>query len=188
MTTPYDAAAEGWRAMPAAALPSGIGIPWSRRVEGIWHYGLLTGDQSFVNTYKADRLQAENGLKEIKELVADNHDQTHNIQDIMDAMGNWDEHADILIAERAKGPVSPDWMKLGATLSDQAQRSFEQFVAEEERLRDTRLHRVRSGNTRNVLTCLLDTAIPRRRAPRSRHRCKRICGRSSASNRGPPRR
>jgi acyl-coenzyme A thioesterase PaaI-like protein len=44
VTTPYDAAAEGWRAMPAAALPSGIGIPWSRRVEGIWHYGLLTGD------------------------------------------------------------------------------------------------------------------------------------------------
>ena len=90
---------------------------------------LLTGDQSFVNTYKADRLQAENELKDIKELVADNHDQTHNVQDIMDAMGNWGEHADILIAQRAKGPVSPDWMKLGATLSDQAQRSFEQFVA-----------------------------------------------------------
>jgi acyl-coenzyme A thioesterase PaaI-like protein len=42
--TGYNPAADGWRAMPSAALPSGIGIPWSRRVEGIWHYGLMTGD------------------------------------------------------------------------------------------------------------------------------------------------
>jgi acyl-coenzyme A thioesterase PaaI-like protein len=42
--TQYDPAAAGWRTMPGAALPSGIGIPWSRRVEGLWHYGLLTDD------------------------------------------------------------------------------------------------------------------------------------------------
>ena len=42
--TPYDPAAEGWRPMPKAALPSGIGIPWSRRADGVWHYGLLTDD------------------------------------------------------------------------------------------------------------------------------------------------
>jgi acyl-coenzyme A thioesterase PaaI-like protein len=40
----YDPVAEGWRTLPGAALPSGIGIPWARRVDGIWHYGLLTDD------------------------------------------------------------------------------------------------------------------------------------------------
>jgi PAS domain S-box-containing protein len=104
---------------------------------------LLTGDQSFVTTYQKDRLQAESGLKELKVSVADNEEQTHNAQDIMDAMRSWGEHADTLIAQRAQAPVSPDWMKLGATLSGQAQQSFEQFVAEEEYLRDMRVHRVR---------------------------------------------
>jgi PAS domain S-box-containing protein len=108
---------------------------------------LLTGDQSFVTTYQTDRLQSENGLEDLKVLVSDNHDQKHNVQDIVDAMKSWGEHADILIAQRAQAPVNPDWMKLGATLSDQAQRSFEQFVTEEEQLRDTRLHRVRRMKT-----------------------------------------
>ena len=42
--TAYDPAADGWRTLPAAAMPSGIGIPWARRVEGVWHYGLMTND------------------------------------------------------------------------------------------------------------------------------------------------
>jgi PAS domain S-box-containing protein len=108
---------------------------------------LLTGDQSYVTTYRADRLQSENGLKDLKDLVSDNLDQTHNAQDIVTAMKSWGEHADILIAQRAQAPVSPDWMKFGATLSDQAQQSFQQFVTEEERLRDLRLHRVRRMKT-----------------------------------------
>jgi acyl-coenzyme A thioesterase PaaI-like protein len=41
----YDPAAAGWRTMPGAALPSGIGIPWARRVDGLWRYGLLTDDE-----------------------------------------------------------------------------------------------------------------------------------------------
>jgi len=108
---------------------------------------LLTGDQSFVTTYQTDRLQAENGLKDLKVLVSDNQEQTHNAQDIVNAMRSWGENADILVAQRAQAPVNPDWMKLGATLSEQAQRSFEQFVTEEEQLRDTRLHRVRRMKT-----------------------------------------
>jgi uncharacterized protein (TIGR00369 family) len=42
--TSYDPAANGWRAMPAAALPSGLGVPWARQSDGIWHYGLSTND------------------------------------------------------------------------------------------------------------------------------------------------
>jgi acyl-coenzyme A thioesterase PaaI-like protein len=40
----YDPAADGWRALSGAALPAGLGIPWARRVDGLWRYGLLTGD------------------------------------------------------------------------------------------------------------------------------------------------
>jgi acyl-coenzyme A thioesterase PaaI-like protein len=38
----FDPSAEGWRALPGAALPGGIGIPWARRQDGAWQYGLLT--------------------------------------------------------------------------------------------------------------------------------------------------
>ena len=34
--------AEGWRPMPRAALPGGLGIPWSRRIDGVWCYGMQT--------------------------------------------------------------------------------------------------------------------------------------------------
>jgi uncharacterized protein (TIGR00369 family) len=38
----YDHAADGWRALKGAPLPGGLGIPWARRNDGSWHYGLPT--------------------------------------------------------------------------------------------------------------------------------------------------
>jgi len=38
----YDPAADGWRALPGAALPSGLGIPRSKKADGRWWYGLQT--------------------------------------------------------------------------------------------------------------------------------------------------
>ncbi|WP_428488281.1 PaaI family thioesterase [Rhodopila sp.] len=38
----YDPAADGWRALPGAALPGGLGIPWARKQDGNWRYGLRT--------------------------------------------------------------------------------------------------------------------------------------------------
>jgi acyl-coenzyme A thioesterase PaaI-like protein len=43
--TSYDPAAEGWRAMSGAAMPGGLGVPWARKIDGHWHYGLLTGSE-----------------------------------------------------------------------------------------------------------------------------------------------
>ena len=40
--TNFDPAAEGWRPMRGAPFPAGIGIPWSKRVNDSWRYGLLT--------------------------------------------------------------------------------------------------------------------------------------------------
>lgn len=40
MSTGYDPIADGWRALPKAALPSGLGVPWAKRVDGGWRYGL----------------------------------------------------------------------------------------------------------------------------------------------------
>jgi acyl-coenzyme A thioesterase PaaI-like protein len=42
MTGSFDPTAEGWRALPGAALPSGMGLPWAKRHDGHWRYGLLT--------------------------------------------------------------------------------------------------------------------------------------------------
>jgi uncharacterized protein (TIGR00369 family) len=38
--TNYDPSADGWRALPGAALPSGLGIPWAKKVDDHWRYGL----------------------------------------------------------------------------------------------------------------------------------------------------
>jgi acyl-coenzyme A thioesterase PaaI-like protein len=38
----YDPAPDGWRAMPAVAMPGNLGIPWARKHDGAWRYGLLT--------------------------------------------------------------------------------------------------------------------------------------------------
>lgn len=37
-----DLEAQGWRPMPRAAMPGGLGIPWSRRIDGVWCYGMQT--------------------------------------------------------------------------------------------------------------------------------------------------
>ena len=34
---------DGWRALRGAAMPGGLGIPWARKIDGHWQYGLLTG-------------------------------------------------------------------------------------------------------------------------------------------------
>lgn len=38
----YDPAGDGWRALPGAAMPGGLGVPWAKKVDGAWHYGLPT--------------------------------------------------------------------------------------------------------------------------------------------------
>ena len=38
----YDPAADGWRALPGAALPSGLGVPWAKKATGQWLYGRQT--------------------------------------------------------------------------------------------------------------------------------------------------
>jgi len=39
----YDPTADGWRPLPGAALPAGLGIPWAKKHDGSWLYGLQTG-------------------------------------------------------------------------------------------------------------------------------------------------
>jgi uncharacterized protein (TIGR00369 family) len=38
----YDPSADGWRPLPGAALPAAMGIPWAKRQDGAWRYGLPT--------------------------------------------------------------------------------------------------------------------------------------------------
>ena len=46
----YDPAAHAWRAMPGAPLPGGLGVPWAKKVDSHWRYGLLT-DSVHANPY-----------------------------------------------------------------------------------------------------------------------------------------
>ncbi len=46
----YEPGGDGWRALTGAALPAGLGVPWAKKVDGRWQYGLLTGsDQGNPN-------------------------------------------------------------------------------------------------------------------------------------------
>jgi uncharacterized protein (TIGR00369 family) len=45
----YDPAADGWRALPGAPLPAGLGIPWAKRVDGQWRYGIPTAAEHANN-------------------------------------------------------------------------------------------------------------------------------------------
>lgn len=38
----YDPAADGWRALPGAPMPGSLGVPWAKKLDGNWLYGLLT--------------------------------------------------------------------------------------------------------------------------------------------------
>ena len=38
----FDPAAEGWRPMRGSAMPAGLGLPWAKRENEAWLYGLLT--------------------------------------------------------------------------------------------------------------------------------------------------
>ena len=38
----FDPASQGWRQMRGGAMPAGIGLPWAKRTDGGWRYGLLT--------------------------------------------------------------------------------------------------------------------------------------------------
>jgi acyl-coenzyme A thioesterase PaaI-like protein len=41
----YDPTADGWRILSRAPLPGGLGVPWAKRVDGLWRYGLPTDDE-----------------------------------------------------------------------------------------------------------------------------------------------
>jgi acyl-coenzyme A thioesterase PaaI-like protein len=41
----FDPTADGWRALPGAAMPGGLGVPWAKKLDGNWLYGLLTGPE-----------------------------------------------------------------------------------------------------------------------------------------------
>ncbi len=105
---------------------------------------LLTGDPAYVATYKSDRDRAKAELSEIGQLVSDNSNQEHNLEDVIDAKEAWVQHADIMIAQRTpQSPANTDWIKLGATLEQQLNQRFERFVNAETKLCDERARRVR---------------------------------------------
>jgi acyl-coenzyme A thioesterase PaaI-like protein len=38
----FDPAEQGWRLMRGGTMPAGIGMPWAKRQDDRWRYGLLT--------------------------------------------------------------------------------------------------------------------------------------------------
>jgi acyl-coenzyme A thioesterase PaaI-like protein len=42
---PYDPPTDGWRAVPGAAMPGSLGVPWAKKLDGAWLYGLVTGPE-----------------------------------------------------------------------------------------------------------------------------------------------
>ena len=45
----YDPVTDGWRILSGAALPAGLGMPWAKKVDGLWRYGLPTAAEHCNN-------------------------------------------------------------------------------------------------------------------------------------------
>jgi acyl-coenzyme A thioesterase PaaI-like protein len=41
----YDPAADGWDTLPGAPMPGSLGVPWAKRPDEKWLYGLLTDSE-----------------------------------------------------------------------------------------------------------------------------------------------
>jgi PAS domain S-box-containing protein len=109
---------------------------------------LLTGDNSFVKAYKANRDHAATDLAQLKDLVSDNQEQSHNADDILQAEQTWVAHADIMIAQRTpQTPANADLVRLGSTLEDNLRGAIDRFAQKENELLDDRQHHVRQMKT-----------------------------------------
>ena len=40
----FDPATEGWRPMKTNVMPCGIGMPWAKRADGAWRYGMTAAE------------------------------------------------------------------------------------------------------------------------------------------------
>jgi len=104
---------------------------------------LLTGDDTFVKAFDADRTESDKAFAELKRLVKDNKDQVIRADDLNQAKTTWFDYAATLNSHRAQNiPVNPDWVRVGKSLTDAIHDKFTNFIAVEETLRDARFQRI----------------------------------------------
>jgi PAS domain S-box-containing protein len=109
---------------------------------------LLTGDQNFVKAYDASRVESNGAFTLLKKFVQDNQEQIIRADDLNQAKNTWFDYAATIISHRTQNiPVSPDWVKVGQTLTDAIHDKFTKFTDVEETLQYARLYRIKQMKT-----------------------------------------
>ncbi len=132
---------------------------------------LLTGDPLYTRLYETLRDKTSTDFAALEKLVADNAEQSRNLQDIAHARDTWQEHVRIMISTRAAGqPTNPDMLKMGTTVLQDVRSRFDRFNAREIEIRDSRFRGVRHMKTALayagaflVLAVIVTTALQVRR-------------------------
>ena len=104
---------------------------------------LLTKDHSFVDSFNQDHARVDGAFNHLQDLVQDNPTQTSKAYEVIQAKNTWLAHAVTSITQPAQvASMQPEWTKSGKSMMDDVLSRFAVFTAEEERLRDIRLHNV----------------------------------------------
>jgi PAS domain S-box-containing protein len=121
---------------------------------------LLTGDPRFLEPYDKSAAPIELTLQQLTQLVADHPAQLQRIQRLRGLYSQWQQYSRDVIAARQSGGdyQSSERSLVGKALMDSLREAREEFVDEEQRLRDARVLAVRrDGQT--VWTASIALAI-----------------------------
>ena len=106
---------------------------------------LLTGDSSFLDPYDKSAAHIEDTLQTLTRLVADDSSQLQRIQRLRSLYSQWQQYSRQMIVGRQSGVdfASSEHNLVGKALMDNIRETREEFVNEEQHLRDARVAAVR---------------------------------------------
>ena len=102
---------------------------------------LLTGDQSFLDAYKAANKAVPEQLAALDRMTADNPSQQRRLREIRDLDLRWIQYSDQLLQQPGARSMSSQEYSTGKQLMDQIRAKQREILDEEQRLHEVRFRR-----------------------------------------------
>jgi PAS domain S-box-containing protein len=102
---------------------------------------LLTGDQSFLDAYKAANKVVPEQLAALDRMTADNPSQQRRLREIRDLDLRWIQYSDQLLQQSGGRSMSSQEYSSGKQLMDQIRAKQREILDEEQRLHEVRFRR-----------------------------------------------
>ena len=102
---------------------------------------LLTGDQSFLDAYKAANKAVPEQLAALDRMTADNPSQQRRLREVRDLDLRWIQYSDQLLQQPGARSMSSQEYSTGKQLMDQIRAKQREILDEEQRLHEVRFRR-----------------------------------------------